>query len=148
MKKIFGLIIVFFITILLVTGCSNKESSYAANLFEFEKDQVVVTVDLKDGWNVEFGINATYLYDKKDAEDVVANAVYVSKDEYKEIVDEYKGYDSYKEIDNGITFEESTSTKYIVKVTDDTYMMVIVRKESKYNAQEVFERFSFKKEEI
>ena len=140
----FSFIIIAFIFIL--TGCNNdKKSPKAANLFNFDDKEVLVTLDLKDGWFVEFGVNGTYLYDRvpNKKTNAIAYGVYVSKDEYNSELVEYKKAKGFKKTKNGIFFKEDSLSKYIINVGDDIYYEVIVEKNN-YNPDDVFKRFSIK----
>ena len=144
MKRYIGFSFILFAFIFILTGCNNKTSK-AANLFKFNDKEVLVTLDLKDGWYVEFGENGTYLYDQvpNKKTKAVAYGVYVSKDEYNSELDGYKKAKGFKEIKNGIFFKEDSLSKFIINVGDDIYYEVIVEK-NKYDANDVFKRFKVK----
>ena len=144
MRKFICFSLMLLLSIFILTGCS-KSNSGAANLFSFNNKEVLVTLDLKDGWFVEFGINGTYLYDQVPNNDTkaVAYGVYVSKEDYNQLLDEYKKAKGYKEIENGIFFKEEPLSKYIIKISDDIYYEIIVE-DNNYNANDVFKRFDVK----
>ena len=144
MKKILktSLAISLFFIVFICSGCTTKKSG-AANLFNFNNKEVLVTLDLKDGWYVEFGENGTYLYDQipDNKTDAVAYGVYVSKEDYENDLDGYKKSKGYKEIENGIYFEEDTLSKYIISIDDNIYYEIIIHKNANYNPDKVFKRF-------
>lgn len=145
MKKVVCFSFIAVLSILLLTGCGDSaKKSGASNIFKFNEKSVLVSVDLKDGWYVDFGENATYLFDQKPENDTktIAYGVYVSKEDYDSDLEEYKSAKGYKEIKNGIFFEEETLSKYILKIDDDIYYMVIVEKGNDYKAKDVFDRFT------
>ena len=71
-------------------------ASIAANEFTFDGHDVTVAVDISCGWSVEFGENATYIYDEpNDGEaEAAAFAVYMTQEEYETAIAEHSGDES------------------------------------------------------
>lgn len=105
-------------------------------------NEVNVTVDLSDGWSVDFAPGAVYLYDGPNDEGVEAVAIGLTLD--KEVYDDYikdaKGNEDYYEED-GITFftDDDGSANYVFEVSDSSYFMISV--DGNEDADEVFNRF-------
>ena len=101
MKRMTATIAALALTLCVLTGAAGwaEEKQTAANLFECDGHGILVSVDLRDGWSIEFGLNATYLFDGENDgnRDAAAYGVYVSPEEYEEIIDEYSDYDSFRE---------------------------------------------------
>lgn len=117
----------------------------ATNEFVFDGKTVAVTVDLTDGWTVEYGENATYVYDGNTHGDdeAIAYGVYHSKEDYEETVREYSSYDSYEEVENGIRFRESDGlSKYVMDLGNDVYYMIMASEPDQ--AEEIYARFDVK----
>ena len=130
MKRMTATIAALALTLCVLTGAAGwaEEKQTAANLFEFDGHGILVSVDLHDGWSIEFGLNATYLFDGENDgnRDAAAYGVYVSPEEYEEIIDEYSGYDSFREIEGGVAFtEEDGLGKYVFSVCDGVYYMIM-----------------------
>ena len=151
MKKLFSLTLVLALSLCLLAGCGGQSEpaaeteapvSSAAHEFDFDGNAVRVEVDLKDGWCVEFGENATYLYDgpMTDDSEAVAYGVYVDPQEYEDIIAEYSSYDSFQEVGGGVMFTESDGmNKYVFVVGDNTNYMIMV--EAGNDADAVYNRF-------
>jgi|GEM_PF-964373 len=117
----------------------------ATNDFIFDGTTVSVTVDLSDGWTVEYGENATYVFDGNmhGFDEAIAYGVYVDKEEYDEIVSEYSSYDSYEEVENGIRFIESDElSKYVMDLGNDIYYMIMATEPDQ--AEEIYAHFDVK----
>lgn len=111
----------------------------ATNEFIFDGATVAVTVDLADGWTVDYGENATYVFEG-DSDEAIAYGVYTDKEEYDEIVKEYSSYDTYEEVENGIRFTESDDLcKYVIDLGNDIHYMIMATVPDR--ADEIYARF-------
>ena len=106
-------------------------------------NEVVVTVDLSDGWSAEFVPGAVYLYDGPAAEGTEAVAVGLTIDEevYNgqiAIGEDQKNFRS----ENGVTSYDQPegSHDYYFEAGDNAYFMVTVDKDMDGDA--VLERFA------
>ena len=106
----------------------------------------LVSVDVSDGWSVEFATGAAYLYcGENDGENMaVAHGYVIDRQEYDENVAEYSSYDSFVEVDGGVMFSEQAggSNKYLFAVSDDVYFMIAANQN--FNAEEIYARFDVK----
>ena len=150
MKRIVAMIAVLVLVLSVAGGIALADGrSTATNLFEFDGKYVYVTVDLSDGWSVEYGLNGTYLFDGENdgRNEAAAYGTYVDQEEYDAIVAAYSGYESYAELENGIRFvEEDGNTKYVLTVDEGLYFMITVVDPD--NAEAVFARFEVKPDEV
>lgn len=122
------------------TQDASGNGSSASHEFDFDGNEVSVTVDLSDGWTVEFGKNATYLYSVDSQDEAIANGVYVDKDQYGEMIREYSSYDSYEEVADGIKFQESEDlAKYVIDLGGGVYYMIMTHDTKQ--AEEIYARF-------
>jgi len=88
-------------------------ASIAANEFTFDGHDVTVAVDISCGWGVEFGENATYIYDEPNdgTEEAAAYAVYMTQEEYETAIAEHSGDESYSEVGAGVMFTQDDGTQ-------------------------------------
>ena len=95
--------------------------------FDFDGTTVSVTVAPADDWTVEYGINATYVFDSDYPDEAIAYGVYVSKEEYEDIVSQSGSYETWEEVENGVRFKESdTLSKYVMDLGNDIHYMIMI----------------------
>ena len=137
---------------LSMTGfCAETESEFYYPAFEqsasawLDQDgnEVHVTVDLTDGWSVEFAHGAAYLYDENVTPDLDAAAIALTLD--KETFDDYAKTaaesDSYREFARSFAYtDEEGWQNYFYSLGPDVYFMVSVAPEADGDA--VSSRFS------
>lgn len=129
------------ITAVSAVGFEGRQTA-SARLYE-GGSEVVVTVDLSDGWSVEFAPGAAYLYDGTVSEGTEAVAVGLTIDEevYNgqiAIGEDQKNFRS----ENGVTsFDHPEgSHDYYFKAGENAFFMVTVSKDMDGDA--VLERFA------
>ena len=124
-------------------------SETVSHVFDFDGNQVQVTVDVREGWDAEFGEMATYVYDRpndkedpdKDDRDAAAYGVYETQEDYNTFLEEGKTYDNFALTDYGFTYtNDSDMTHFFCALGNDVYFRVMVN--PGYDPQEVFERFA------
>ena len=110
------------ITIACFAGCAKKETTKSTATAYLHQDETVsvATVDLSDGYSVEFTRGAIYLYDKEVEENTEAVAI--------GIVLEQEAYDNYlkaaqasankKEISGGIIYESDSGLMFVRTAND------------------------------
>jgi hypothetical protein len=128
--------------------CASPDET-VSHVFDFDGNQVLVTVDVREGWDAEFGEMGTYLYDRpnenedpdKDDRDAAAYGVYETQEDYDTFLDEGKTYDNFALTDYGFTYtNDSDMTHFFCAVGNGVYFRVMVN--PGYDPQEVFERFA------
>ena len=97
----------------LTTFCAETESDFiptfeqtASAWLDQGENEVKVTVDLTDGWSVEFAKGAAYLYDGTADENAEAAAIGLTLDEevFTEYMEAAQNSDSYREFAHSFTF--------------------------------------------
>ena len=101
----------------------------ASALLDQGANEVRVTVDLTDGWSVEFAPGAVYLYDGTVDENAEATAIGLTLDQ--EVFEEYAALapekDSYREFARSFTYtEEDGINYYFFSIGPDSYFMISV----------------------
>ena len=116
----------------------------ATAVAELDGEQALVTVDITGGWSVEFSTGAVYLFDGENdgMKEAVAYGYLIDQAEYDENVEEYKDYESFTELENGVTFseDEGGSNKYLFEIGDGLYYMVAADPDA--DADDIFSRFT------
>ena len=146
MKKIVALVGVI-IMMFAFAGCGSSGGDAAGPqtataTLDRDSNPIVLTVDLSDGWSVDFASGAAYLYDGPEGGDVpsVAMAMSLEKDVYEGYIKDAKDQPNYKELENAVSYtEDDGTTDYFTKVGDKAYLMVTVVKDA--DADAVFARF-------
>ncbi len=108
-----------------------------------------MTVDLTDGYSVEFASGAAYFYkgEASDENEVAAYAYVISKEEYDEEIayltaDRSSGKD-FKDLGDGVFSDsEEESCVYFFPTEDGLFMKVAVQKAGMDEAKSIFPRFS------
>ncbi len=134
----------------LTTFCAETESDFiptfeqtASAWLDQGENEVKVTVDLTDGWSVEFAKGAAYLYDGEADENAEAAAIGLTLDEevFTEYMEAAQSSDSYREFAHSFTFTEEDGTNdYFFSVGPDAYFMIAVN--PKADGDAVSSRFS------
>ena len=136
--------------IMAFSGCglfSKKETAvkeYAsATLDGDDGKKVKVTVDISDGWFVEFASGAAYLYDGGKTADQEAEAMglTLSMDVYEDYVNNYRDQPDYK-VEDGVcsfTLEGDGSRYFAFDVGNGVGFLVTVSPEN--DADAAFARF-------
>ncbi len=118
-------------------------AAVATNQFIFDDQQVMVSVDIIGGWNVEFGQNATYIYDGQNdgVREAAGYAVHLTQEEYETLIEENRENESFSEVGAGVIFEESDGTTFFAFVVGENMNYEIVAAPG-IDADEVFNRVS------
>ena len=100
------LIICLFISFLCACNNSNNIKQTASAWISEGEIDTLATVNLTEGWSVEFAKSAIYIYDKEidDFTESIAMCVTLEEDVYNDYIQEAKKSDSYKEINNQIYY--------------------------------------------
>jgi len=157
MKKngIVFLILVVSLTILL-TGCGSSTTKQVASAKQnYVDDKIaVMTVDLSDGYSVDFATGAAYFYKGGKIEDneVIAHAFIITKAAYDDEISYFTGDNKlegkFKDLKDGIySYTTDDSVEYFFPTNDDLYMKVVVGKEYKAEADSIYKRFSAERDE-
>lgn len=129
----------------LTTEAPAASAPEAAHEFDFDGSIVRVSVDLSDGWAVEFGEMATYLYNcpVDDAQDAVAYGVYMDQEEYDEYLAQLQNTDTFVQGENGaFTYKAEDTHYYVSKIADGTYFEIMVNAAD--DSEEISKRFDVK----
>ena len=108
-----------------------------------DENEVHVTVDLTDGWSVEFAHGAAYLYDAPVTPDLDAAAIALTLDEdtFKEYSETAVESDSYMEYARSFSYtDEEGWQNYFYSLGPDAYFMISVAPDADGDA--VSSRFS------
>ena len=118
-------------------------AAVATNQFIFDDQPVMVSVDIIGGWNVEFGQNATYIYDGQNdgVREAAGYAVHLTQEEYETLIEENRENESFSEVGAGVIFEESDGTTFFAFVVGENMNYEIVAAPG-IDADEVFNRVS------
>ena len=153
----------FFIFVILsfvffITGCSSntesvKQSATAKQVYG-EDQTAIMTVDLTDGYSVEFSSGAAYFYkgDSIDDSEVLAHAFVISIADYDEEISYFQDNDDlegeFKDLEDGFySYKTEESIEYFFPTNDDLYLKVVVGKEALDDADSIYTRFSAMAEE-
>ena len=105
--------------------------------------EVGVTVDLSDGWSVEFALGAVYLYNgriEKNTE-AVAMGLTLDREVFDEYVAEASEKDEYKEYARSISYADGDGThRYLYSLSPDVGFLIAVSPE--VNGDDTASRFS------
>lgn len=137
----------------LFAGCASAgkgvKQTASAKQTVGENGTAVMTVDLTDGYSVEFASGAAYFYkgEASDENEVAAYAYVISKEEYDEEIayltaDRSSGKD-FKDLGDGVFSDnEEESCVYFFPTEDGLFMKVAVQKAGMNEAKSIFPRFS------
>ena len=144
MKKIICAVFAAVLMLLMAAGCGdNNAVTYEQDFYD---TKVNISVSLDDGWDIDFDDEALTVFDgpKDDmTSKVIANGMILSERAYERTVEKYEDTDGFKKTDDGVRFtNDSGSSSYIFKASDDIYYVITVR--SGYDAESVFKRFEVK----
>ena len=151
MKKFITMMLVSILTFSLV-GCGTAQitiddakTPYATAPVSFAGEDMIVTVDLSDGYSVEFSSNAVYLFngevDDHGEQVVVGYGWFIDQEEYDSWLTSSKDLKSFEEIQNGFKIvAEDGATRYLYSVTDTIYYMILVN--AGFDAGRTFNRFN------
>ena len=154
MKKALALVAVLVMSLAMLAGCASQQSDVhevATNEFDFAEfggPVMHVSVDISDGWNVEFGQNATYVYNgNNDGElEPVAFGTYADQEEFDAFVAENQGAQGFEQTNYGVHCVGEGQTDFFVLMNPDkgAYYRVTVTPDA--DADEVFGRFGVESE--
>jgi hypothetical protein len=151
MKRIVGLLASITLVLCVLAGCGASGGSaaqVASTEVDFNGATVKVDVDVSGGWSAEFTeVGTVYLYNVENPGDdatQIANAYIIDQAEYDENVTEYKDYESFTEVENGVKFseEEGGSNKYLFAVGNGLYYMIAANQDA--DAESIYARFEVK----
>ena len=148
MKKVCGMFLGMCLAMTLTAGSMAAEIEPARQTatasFELDGESALVTVDITGGWSIEFATGAVYLFDGENdgMREAVAYGYIMDQAEYDENVEEYKDYDSFTELENGVTFSEGEggSNKYLFEIGNGLCFMVAADLDA--DAEDIFSRFT------
>ena len=150
MKKFLVLcLVVFVLSFSVATFAAEKEvfiptfEQTATAILDQDGNEVEVTVDLTDGWSVEFARGAVYLTAGKASEDTDVAAIGLTLDEdvFTEYMAEALASDTYREFAHSFMYvDENNYSNYFYKVGTDGYFMISVSPDADGDA--VSSRFS------
>lgn len=124
--------------VMLLTACggsgeqSGKQTAQAY-LNQDSKAVIVTTVDLTDGWSVEFARGAAYIYDTEITEGLESTAMLVTLDKqvYEEDMAEAAKAEDYTEADGGAYYtSESGEQNYLAAVDGKAYVLITANSEA------------------
>jgi D-alanyl-D-alanine carboxypeptidase len=122
-----------------------KGKQSASGYLDQDGNEVLVTVDLSDGWSVEFAHGAVYLYDGPNDVGKEAAAVGLTIDEevYNEQLAIAETQDDYR-ADDGITAytEPAGSKNYFFAPGENSYFMIAVSENAEEDADAIMSRIS------
>ena len=131
-----------------LTACGAGQSPSAetgedqSHTYQYQGSVVDVSLDLRGGWDAEFGSETAYLYDgpRDSGLDPVAFGRYESREEYEERLEKADTYSAFTEAGNGVTFTDSAGVQdYIIDLGSDVYYLISAQPGS--DAQDIFRRF-------
>ena len=126
MKKLISMILA--LCLMLAIGAMAEGRPTATAVLDEEAQAVIVTVDLTDGWSVEFAPGAFYLYDGEIREDesIKAIGLTLDKEVYEDYLAEAQKSESCREIENGVCYVEDDGTYYVLSVGTSAYFLLDV----------------------
>ena len=154
MKKAAALIATLVLSLAMLAGCASQSSDVhevATNEFDFSEfggPTMYVSVDISDGWNVEFGLNATYVYNGANDGELaaVAYGTYAGQTEVDEFIAANQGNEGFEKTDYGVHCVSEAGTDFFVLMNPDMgayYRLSVV---PGVDADEVFGRFGVESE--
>lgn len=158
MKKRWFLIGLALVTMIgLFAGCASTDKTVkqtaSAKQIVGENGTAVMTVDLTDGYSVEFASGAAYFYkgEPTDENEVLAFGYVLSKEEYDEEISYLTANntsgDDFKDLGEGVYSNGSEdSCDFYFPTEDGLFMKVAVQKAGMAEAKSIFPRFSAENE--
>lgn len=148
MKKACGMFLGMCLALTLTAGSMAEETEpvrqTAAATFELDGESALVTVDITGGWSIEFATGAVYLYDGENdgKRAAIAHGYIIDQAEYDENVEVYKDYESFTELENGVTFSEGEGgcNKYLFEIGNGLCYMIAA--DLSADAEDIFSRFT------
>ena len=136
--------------IILLTGCGSNTKQVASAKQTVDGDQIaIMTVDLSDGYSVEFASGAAYFYKGGEIEDskVIAHAFIITKESYDGEITYFQTNSElegkFKDLKNGVySYTTKETVEYFFPSNDDLYMKVVVQKDFLKDADSIYKRFS------
>ena len=139
MKKVFALAIIFSVFISCVTTFAAGKQSASAYIDQ-DGNEVCVTVDLSDGWSVDFARDAVYLYDGQ-SEEAVAVGLTLDEEVYNGQITVGKDQKDYTTQDGIVAFTHTEGSRdYYFAVGEKAYFMITVSKD--FDGDAVMARFT------
>lgn len=129
MKKLISMILALCVALALMTGAALAEGRQIASaVLDIDTQPVIATVDLTDGWSVEFAAGAFFLYEGEFSEDTPAKAIGLTleQDVYEEYLASAKASDTLRELDNGVAYDYDEGTYYVIPVGSSAYFLLDV----------------------
>ena len=129
MKKLISVILALCVALALMTGAALAEGRQIASAtLDYDTEPVIATVDLTDGWSVEFASGAFFLYDSEFTEDTPAMAIGLTleKEVYEEYLESAKASDTLRELDNCVAYDYEEGTYYVIPVGSSAYFLLDV----------------------
>ena len=100
-----------------------------------------VTVDLSNGWVVEFDYDAMFLYENEDDDDFVGSAMLLNEEAFKEFKEEAQASDTYKEYARSFSYvDEDGAEDHFYSLAPNVYLVISVEKGA--DPDEVIERIN------
>lgn len=111
----------------------------ATRTYEVDGTRVVASIDVSDGYSVEFASGAVYLYKGENGPDgqVCAFGYLESQEDYETIIKENEG--KLDEVGGGVIYNDGYNYAYYVG--ENQYFMIAVQQESGVDPDSVYARF-------
>lgn len=139
MKKLFLSATVAAALIFCMTAFADVKQSASAYLDQ-DGNEVCVTVDLSDGWSVEFARRAVYLYDGQ-GEEPAAVGITLDEEVYNGQVEIGKDQKDYTTEGGIVAFTHPEGSRdYYFAVGEETFFLITVSKD--YDGDTVMSRFT------
>lgn len=152
-KKCFLIGLALVTMISLFAGCASAgkavKQTASAKQTVGENGTAVMTVDLTDGYSVEFASGAAYFYkgEASDENDVAAFGYVISKEEYDEeiayLTANKSSENDFKNLGDGVySNSDEDGCVYFFPTEDGLFMKVAVQKAGMGEAKSIYPRFS------
>lgn len=153
MKNKIWIAVVLALTMSLIAGCSStdkvvKQIASAKQIVD-DDQSAMMTVDLTDGYSVEFASGAAYFYkgEPSDENEAIAFAYVISKKEYDNeiayLTENKESKDELKNLGEGAySYGGESSREYFFPSEDGFYMKVAIEKAALDDADSIYLRFS------
>lgn len=150
MRKFTGIVAALLLALCVLAGCGSgtggSSKQTATNDVDFNGTSVIVSIDVSDGWSVEFTAEGTvYLFDGEYSDDAIqiANGFLITQEEYESELASYQDSDdSFSEVGGGFIAEDGS--RYLFYVGGDVFYKIQVDTydHPDANCDEIFSRFN------
>ena len=144
-KIVSALAVILSVFVLWGCGSASQASAPQTETHTFESDGInmVVSVDLSDGYAVEFATGAVYLYsdESKSDDSLCAFGFPLTQEEYDQIIAERDLYESFDEVGGGVIYADGIADNYAYAVEGGQFFRIAVQNDSGVDPDSVYERF-------